>query len=46
VCGLLDEALDVLPATIVNRPAAMGSNFSKPAQAQASKVRPIASFSF
>jgi hypothetical protein len=35
VCGLFDEVLDVLPAIVVNRPAAMGSNLSKPAQAQA-----------
>jgi hypothetical protein len=35
VCGLFDEVLDVLPTMVVNRPAAMGSNLSKPAQAQA-----------
>ena len=35
VCTLFDELLDVLPATIVNRPGAMGSNLSKPYQAQA-----------
>jgi hypothetical protein len=35
VCGLFDEVLDVLPATVVNRPGAMGSNLSKPYQAQA-----------
>lgn len=35
VCALFDEVLDVLPARVVNRPAAMGSNLSKPAQAQA-----------
>lgn len=35
VCALFDEMMDVLPATVVNRPGAMGSNLSKPAQAQA-----------
>lgn len=34
VCALFDELLDVLPATVVNRPGAMGSNLSKPYQAQ------------
>ena len=35
VCALFDEVLDVLPAHVVNRPSFMGSNLSKPAQAQA-----------
>ena len=33
LCALFDELLDVIPATVVNRPGAMGSNLSKPAQA-------------
>src|SRR5262245_10193072 len=35
VCALFDEVLEVLPAPVVNRPSSMGSNLSKPAQAQA-----------
>ena len=34
LCALFDELLDALPATIVNRPCTMGSNLSKPYQAQ------------
>lgn len=32
VCALFDQALDYSAALVVNRPAAMASNFSKPAQ--------------
>ena len=35
VCALFDEVLDVLPVPVANRPSFMGSNLSKPAQAQA-----------
>lgn len=35
VCGLFDELLEVFPGIVVNRPSAMGSNMSKPGQAQA-----------
>ncbi len=35
ISGLFDEVLDTLPTRVVNRPATMGSNLSKPAQAQA-----------
>ncbi len=34
VCALFDELLEVFPGIVVNRPAAMGSNMSKPGQAQ------------
>ena len=33
LCALFDDLLDIIPATVVNRPGAMGSNLSKPAQA-------------
>lgn len=35
VCILFDQALDYTASLVVNRPAAMASNFSKPAQLQA-----------
>ena len=34
VCGLFDELLEIFPGIVVNRPSAMGSNMSKPGQAQ------------
>jgi hypothetical protein len=34
VCGLFDDLLEVFPGIVVNRPSAMGSNMSKPGQAQ------------
>lgn len=34
ICGLFDELLEVFPRIVVNRPSAMGSNMSKPGQAQ------------
>ncbi|WP_426168079.1 ATP-grasp domain-containing protein [Sandarakinorhabdus sp. DWP1-3-1] len=34
MCGLFDDLLEVFPGTVVNRPSAMGSNMSKPGQAQ------------
>ena len=34
MCGLFDELLEVFSGTVVNRPSAMGSNMSKPGQAQ------------
>ncbi|HEY6126328.1 MAG TPA: hypothetical protein VIV63_16870 [Steroidobacteraceae bacterium] len=35
VCALFDEVMEVLAVPVVNRPSCMGSNLSKPAQAQA-----------
>ena len=35
VCGLFEDLLEVFPGTVVNRQSAMGSNMSKPGQAQA-----------
>jgi glutathione synthase/RimK-type ligase-like ATP-grasp enzyme len=35
VCLMFEEALDCASSLVVNRPSAMGSNFSKPAQLQA-----------
>lgn len=35
VCILFDQALDLTESLVVNRPSAMASNFSKPAQLQA-----------